>query len=170
MIESSHKNQVEQLYQEHHSWVYTWLYKKLGNQAQAADLAQDTFVRLLMKEKRLELNEPRAFITTIAKGLMKNWIERKQIEQAYLEVLSQQPELFCPSLEETVLIIESLLEVFCLLDGLPIIVRQVFLSIQVDGIKYDEVATQFNLSLSTVKRYTKQAYMQCLSAYVNSNL
>ncbi|MDG6404630.1 sigma factor, partial [Pseudomonas quasicaspiana] len=37
----------------------TWLRSKLGNAADAADLAQDTFVRLLNRHELLELKAPR---------------------------------------------------------------------------------------------------------------
>ena len=36
----------------------------------AADLAQDTFVRLLQRREQLQLNAPRAFLRTVARGLV----------------------------------------------------------------------------------------------------
>jgi RNA polymerase sigma-70 factor (ECF subfamily) len=38
---------VAALYTTHHGWLQGWLRKKVGNAFDAADLAQDTFVRLL---------------------------------------------------------------------------------------------------------------------------
>ena len=38
---------VQALYGAHHGWLLGWLRKKLNNQPQAADLAHDTFTRLL---------------------------------------------------------------------------------------------------------------------------
>jgi len=35
------------LYVAHHGWLQAWLRRRLGDAHQAADLAQDTFVRLL---------------------------------------------------------------------------------------------------------------------------
>ncbi len=52
---------VQTLYSDHHGWLHTWLRGKLGNAADAADLAQDTFVRLLQRREQLQLNAPRAF-------------------------------------------------------------------------------------------------------------
>ena len=46
---------VQTLYSTHHSWLNRWLRSRLGNAADAADMAQDTFVRLLQKTERLEL-------------------------------------------------------------------------------------------------------------------
>ena len=41
----SQSNIVEVLYQDHHSWLTGWLRRKLGCPQNAADLAQDTFIR-----------------------------------------------------------------------------------------------------------------------------
>ena len=38
---------VNQLYSEHHLWLRNWLNSKLNCHGDAADLSQDTFVRIL---------------------------------------------------------------------------------------------------------------------------
>ena len=67
---SSPEFAVQALYRSHHGWLNAWLRARLGNAADAADLAQDTFVRLLQRSERLELKAPRAFLSTIARGLV----------------------------------------------------------------------------------------------------
>ena len=42
--------QVQTLYSEHHGWLQGWLQRKLGNRCDAADLAHDTFLRLLTRQ------------------------------------------------------------------------------------------------------------------------
>ena len=41
------------LYSDHHGWLVGWLRRRLGNPCDAADLAQDTFVRVLGKPQSL---------------------------------------------------------------------------------------------------------------------
>ena len=55
------------LYSDHHGWLHGWLQRRLGNAWDAADLTQDTFVRVLGRP--IAGNEPRALLTHIAKGL-----------------------------------------------------------------------------------------------------
>ena len=45
-------NPVEVLYNDHHHWLTGWLRRKLGCPDNAADLAQDTFIRVLSAGKR----------------------------------------------------------------------------------------------------------------------
>lgn len=40
--------QVDALYRQHHGWLRGWLRQRLNNSADAADLAQDTFIRVLL--------------------------------------------------------------------------------------------------------------------------
>lgn len=62
--------------------------KKVGFTFDAADLAQDTFAKLLCKNDMHAIIEPRAYITNVAHGLMANFFRRKDIEQAYLNALA----------------------------------------------------------------------------------
>ncbi|MDQ3268509.1 MAG: RNA polymerase subunit sigma, partial [Pseudomonadota bacterium] len=78
------QQEVHALYSNHHGWLYGWLRKKLGCSHRAADLAHDTFVRLLAREERVAIQEPRAFLTTVAQRVLANHWRREQIERAYL--------------------------------------------------------------------------------------
>jgi RNA polymerase sigma-70 factor (ECF subfamily) len=49
-----------------------------------------------------------------------------------------------------------------MLDALPPLVKRTFLLSQISGLKYDDIAEQLGVSLITVKRYMKQAFVQCL--------
>ncbi|WP_372439138.1 sigma factor-like helix-turn-helix DNA-binding protein, partial [Pandoraea sputorum] len=50
------------------------------------------------------------------------------------------------------------------LDGLPMLVKTVFLYSQLDGMSYVDIAAKLNLSERTVSRYMKQALCQCYMA------
>lgn len=155
---------LHDLYNDHHGWLSGWLRRRLGCPDNAADLAQDTFVRLLNGREVDSLREPRAFLTTIAKRVLANHYRRQDIERAYLESLAALPEEHAPSEETRAIILQTLLELGRLLDGLPRVVRQVFLLVQLDGLTYAEVAAQLGISLSSVKRYQAKAALQCYFA------
>ena len=83
---------ISTLYRHHHSWLYQWLKRRLNHSEDAADLAHDTFLRILKRKDELYFDQPRAILTTVAKGILINWYQRKSIEKAYLEALSSRPE------------------------------------------------------------------------------
>ena len=45
--ESLEHRELGRLYRDHHGWLRGWLLRRLNVPAEAADLAQDTFLRLL---------------------------------------------------------------------------------------------------------------------------
>ncbi|WP_341316430.1 sigma-70 family RNA polymerase sigma factor [Paraburkholderia sp. IMGN_8] len=159
---SHHEMQV--LYSNHHGWLHAWLRKKLGCAHRAADLAHDTFVRLLARDEPLALEEPRAFLTTVAQRVMANYWRREQIERAYLDALALVPEALAPSPEERALLLEALCEIDSLLERLPLAVKRAFLLAQLDGLGHAEIAAQLKISISTVKRHLVRAGAQCFFA------
>ncbi|WP_373986878.1 sigma-70 family RNA polymerase sigma factor [Duganella sp. BuS-21] len=150
------------LYSNHHSWLHRWLWAKLGNAHDADDLAQDTFTRILGRSDLAALSEPRAYLTTVAKGVLVNWYQRQSLERAYLEALAALPEPTAVSPEQRLLVLETLHEIDAMLDALPSKVKQAFLMSQLDGMGYADIALHLGLSLITIKRYMKQAFLQCL--------
>ncbi len=155
--------EVTALYTDHHGWLQGWLRRKVGNACDAADLAQDTFVRILGSRELQTLESPRAFVTTVAKGVLVNWCRRQALERAYLDALALLPEPEAPSPEQKALVLEALHEIDAMLDALPVLVRRTFLLSQLDGMKYDDIAVHLGISLSSVKRYMAQAFRQCLA-------
>jgi RNA polymerase sigma-70 factor (ECF subfamily) len=151
------------LYRDHRCWLQGWLSGRVGCRETAADLTQDTFARLLQDRDLTALREPRAFLTTVARGLAANWFRRQSLERAWLEHLAALPEAVVPSLEDQGVVREALQQIDATLDGLPTAVRQVFLLAQFDGLRYDAIAVRMGLSLSTVKRHMKRALVGCLA-------
>lgn len=154
---------IETLYCHHHGWLLGWLQRRLGNSCDAADLAHDTFIRILAGRSVASIKEPRAYLVTVARGILVNWYERKTLERAYLDALALLPEPEAPSPEHQHLILETLHQIDTLLDALPERVRQAFLLSQIEGLRYEDIAFKLGCSLISVKRYMKQAFLQCLT-------
>ena len=160
----SQSNHVEVLYVDHHSWLTGWLRRKLGCPHSAADLAQDTFMRLLTARETPTLTEPRAFLTTVAKRVLFNHYRRQDLERAYLQALADLPEAVAPSEEERAIILQTLVELDQLLDGLPSPVKRAFLLAQLDGLSYAQIGAQLGISIATVKRHLNKAALRCYFA------
>ena len=152
---------VEGLYHAHHNWLTSWLRRRLGCPQSAADLAQDTFVRLLQRREQLQLNAPRAFLRTVARGLVIDHWRREELHRAYLEALAHVPEALAPSAETRELLLELLERIARMLDGLKPKVRRAFLLAQCEGLKHQAIAEQLGISVRTVERYIADALYHC---------
>lgn len=118
----------------------------------AADLAQNTIIRILAFLEATTVNKSRVYLKMIAKSLMFNWYRRQALEHAYLDTLTHLPETEVPAPEQQI-ILETLHEVDRMLNSLATKVRQVFLLSQTVGLKYEMLAKQIVVSLGSVKRY-----------------
>ena len=149
-------------YQAHHPWLCRWLNKKVGCAHHAADLAQDTFVKLLLKQEGLQhVYTPRIYLLQIAKGLMIDQWRRQALEQSYLNALSQEESSYI-SQEQQAMIVEALLEVDAMLSRLNPKAKAAFLLAQIYGFQYQEIADRLAVSERMVKKYMANAMMHCL--------
>jgi RNA polymerase sigma factor (sigma-70 family) len=155
---------VHELYAAHHGWLQGWLSRKLGSTFDAADLAQDTFLRVLLKcqaEVLQELAVPRAYLTTIARGLVIEHWRQRSLERAWLEMLAQMPEPEAPPPETRLVFLQALMSIDTLLDELKPRVRTAFLWARLEGMTCPQIAERLGVSLATVERYIGTALRHC---------
>lgn len=153
---------LDNLYKDNHQWLLGWLLSKVGCYHRAEDLTHDTFLRLLQQPER-DLDKPRAYLRTVANGLVVDFFRRRSLEEAYQQALTNLPEVAMISAEEQHLLKEALEQLDILLNQLPARVKQVLLMSQLEGLTYVVIAEQLGISLRTVKRDMQQAIIHCLT-------
>ncbi|CAM3603924.1 RNA polymerase subunit sigma [Bordetella sputigena] len=150
------------LYRDHHGWLLGWLRRRLGNAADAADLAHDAFLRLILKpapDGFATGGAARAYLRAMAQGLCTDLWRRREVEQAWLECLAAQPVACVPSPEHHSLVIETLMEVGEWLGRLPETVRTAFIQAQIHGLSTREIADHMGVSLRMVQKYLARAML-----------
>jgi RNA polymerase sigma-70 factor (ECF subfamily) len=155
---------VEVLYSDHHGWLRGWLRKKLGNAFDAADLAHDTYVRIIASGIAPPPDQSRRHLAQVANGLVIDLYRRRHIEAAYLAAISMLPEPEVPSEEDRALVIEALVEIDFILHRLPAKVRTALLLCKLDGLSYREISARLGVSVSSVEKYIASALLACYQA------
>ena len=149
-------------FSDHHRWLLQHIQRRLRNHADAEDTVGDTFYQMLVARVDPDsIEQPRAYLSTIARRLIYDRHRRRKLELAYLERLSTLPEVLAPSPEEQLQLIQALVAIDRALDGLPMVVKAAFLYSQLDGLSYVAISHKLGLSERTVSRYMKQALRQC---------
>lgn len=164
MGEPPYQREITQLYSEHHGWLLTWLRRKLGCRQNAADLAQDTFARILhTRECVATIREPRAYLSTTARRLIIDQARRRQIEQAYLRELALTLDALegFQSPEQIHTTLEALEHIAFILEGMHAYSRQAFVLYYLEELTQQQIATQLKLSERTVRKYLIQALVHC---------
>jgi len=159
---------IRVLYEDNHDWLCQWLRRRLDCSEEALDLAQDTFLRLLRKPDDVPgIKEPRAFLTTVARGLLNDHWRRRSLEQAWLEALAALPVEMAVDIavspESLVSMQQELQQLDAMLATLAPQAREVFVLSQLEGLSYLQIAERTRLSDRTVKRYMAQGFELCLT-------
>lgn len=145
---------INALYQEHHPWLVRLLINKLNCPFDAADLAQDAFIRLINNPKKFDnLVGARHYLSRMANGMSIDLWRKQQLEQAYLATLSAEPNHTTQTLEQQHIIIETLFQIDKQLRALPNKIALTFIAVNIEGLTYQQVATKQGISVSSVKNY-----------------
>ncbi|WP_332740377.1 sigma-70 family RNA polymerase sigma factor [Hydrogenophaga sp.] len=156
--------QVHALYSNHHGWLYGWLRRKLGCPHQAADVAHDTFERVLAaRDSLFGVEQPRAWLTTTATRLIIDEARRERLRQAYLAELSLfvQANEGYPSPEQTLVALQALEQLSAVLEAVSPKARAAFVRHYLDGATMATVATELGVSARMVGKYLAQVLVQC---------
>jgi RNA polymerase sigma factor (sigma-70 family) len=164
--ETSLQQAVHSLYSDHHGWLLGWLRKKLSCAHSAADIAQDTFLRILLsRDVLVGMREPRAYLTTTAKRLILDRARRRRIEEAYLSELAILAETasvgFAP--EQVLEALQALEQIGKVLEGVTPKAREAFLLHYLEDLPQDAVALELGVSDRMVRKYLAQVLLQCRS-------
>lgn len=159
---------IGQMFKKDYQWLCACVARALGCHHSAQDIASETFLRVLALPDPTAIREPRALLTTIARRLVYEGWRRQDLERAYLESLALAPLPVHPSPEERALLIEALLAVDRLLDGLSAKAKAAFLYHQLDGLTYAEIGHCLGVSPSRVQQYMAEAFKRCYLALADT--
>ena len=157
------KSLLASLYQDNHAWLRGWLSRQVRCPQDAADLTQDTFLRAYDARQLDRIQEPRAYLSTVARRLLCSLWRRRKQEQSYLDQLADLPPAHAPSAEDIALVREAIEAIDRALEGLPSRVKRAFLLNRLEGMPQQAIADLLGVSLATVERDLRRAFVHCLT-------
>lgn len=156
---------VEQAIRKHHGMLLNWLAKKLGNAADAADVAQDVYMRIYRFARTGMVENPQALLFKTAANLAINELKRRQrvlqrqvtttddtVADVVAEVATDDP-----TPEEAM---DRKQNIHALVDAirqLPEKPRMAFVKNRFEGKTYGDIAVEMGVSESTVEKYMMDA-------------
>jgi len=160
---------VGALYLDHHRWLIGWLRRRVGCSQHAADLTQDTFVRVLaLRDALPALQAPRAYLATTARRLLVDCARRQAIEQAWNDECAARAELAgaYPSPEASLIALRTLEALSRALEGVAEKAREAFVLHYLEGLTHADVAARLGVSDRMVRKYLAQVLVRCAPAPV----
>ena len=133
----------------------------------AEEAVQEVFVRLWEKHSELKLHGSlKSYLLKSAQNYCLDEIRRRNIREQFAGEMELQ-SLYVNDTEEYILYSDLLNQIDRLLEQMPEEVAQTFRMNRFDGLKYQEIASQLNVSLRTVESRISKA-LQILHKAMNN--
>ncbi len=156
---------VQRLAAEHNDDLIRYISRRVRSLADARDVAQEAYVRLLRLERTDLIREPRSYLYRIAANVLYEFQLRQRTDQAGL--LRWRSEASAGEEADAGAEIESLAlqrSMESALAQLSPKCRAVLILHRRDGMTYEEIADQIGISTSMVKKYLIQGLRHCRKA------
>jgi RNA polymerase sigma-70 factor (ECF subfamily) len=163
---------INQLVASQGSSLERFLTRKLDNPADAAEVAQEAFLRIYRLREPEKLDNARAFLFQVASNLAVDHLRRRSLHYRFLKSEKGHSSEGEPSAsnasaaspEQIISAREKLALIYRAIDGLPIRCRQAFMLHRNSGLSYSQIARELDVSVSSVEKYILQALKECRRA------
>lgn len=163
-LESESKPLFEAAFREHHASLIYFVRRRVGSDADARDIAQEAYLRLLRYRDKQDLPSLKALVFRIAINLLgmrgrtartHHSVDHRSLDEE-LELPANEPSLERRLTAEQQL--ERLMEV---IKGLPTKCQQVFILSRFHDMNYPEIAARCGISVKMVEKHIANALTIC---------
>jgi len=155
---------VERLYAEHYGALRTFFYRRIRTQCDAADLAQEVYLRMLQVSDTDEIRNPELYLYTVASNLVKEHAVRGRRQEQAVDVEDASVEDLIselPTLDRQVHASQRVLRLRTVLAQLSPKCRAVVILRYRYELSYQEIAERLGVSSNMVKKYLAHAVVHC---------
>ena len=154
---------VAALYRRHHGALRRFLTRMLRCEDSAADVAQETYLRLLRLGPRRKVADPRAYLFQVAANAARDRLARERTRERVVDAAPPDETVACqrPGPETEAANGERLRILAEAVDGLSPRCREVFLMSRVEGLANAEIARRLGISRNMVEKHIIKAMLRC---------
>lgn len=157
----------EELFRRWDRRIYPFVLKMIRTPTLAEELTQEIFIKIWQHREKLNaVSNPEAYIFTIATRHTLDQIKRQLNESRMLEKFSALRSLSHNDTEETLLLRDRTALVQQAVDQLPPQQKAVYLLSRQEGLDYDAIGRQLNISPNTVRNHLVKA-LQSIRTYLH---
>lgn len=149
--------QVASWADEWHDDLVRFLARRMGAAADAQDLAQEVYLRLLRADRSDVIRQPRSYLLRIAANVLHEW--RLKARQVHAHASDDLDALASPDDPEQNALADSRARRLAgEFDRLPPAVRAALVLQIREGLSYEDIAARMNVTPRMIKRYLLAAY------------
>lgn len=167
---SSWNTQIARLFAEQKKALEAFVARRTGSSQVAADLTQESFLRLARLPADKKVDNLPAFLFTIASNLVRDH-QRQMIRRERLDGGEPSEDLPCsaPGAEEQLATQQEQRLMQAAIEALPEATRHIFLLYHVDECSYREIGERLKISPRSVEYQLRRALIDC-RAFIKAHL
>jgi RNA polymerase sigma factor (sigma-70 family) len=155
---------VERLFAEHRGGLQTFFRRRIRSKADAADMAQEVYLRMLRISDQAAIRNPVPYLYTVANNLVKERavLDRRQASDIDIEQVATHEQL------ATLPAFDGELDAAQRVGRLRVVLKQLRPKCRAavelrftHGLSYREVALRLGVSPQMAKKYVEQALVHC---------
>ena len=155
---------VERLFAEHRGALQSFFRRRIRSKADAADMAQEVYLRMLRISNQAAIRDPVPYLYTVANNLVKEHavLDRRQASGINIEEVATHEQL------ETLPAFDGELDAAQRVARLQVVLEQLRPRWQAavelrftHGLPYREIALRLGVSRQMAKKYVAQALLHC---------
>ena len=158
---TSRDREIARLFREYNGSLVRFVCTRLGNRHEAAEVAQEAYLRLLQLEQTVAEDSLRWYLFKIASHIATDRF-RQLTTRGRIDHLDEGDELDLASPTEcSVMAADELAKLVTALRELPPKLRKAFLLCRLGGLSSAQIAARINISDRMVRLYIKRALAYC---------
>lgn len=158
------KSLVERLFAEHGRALQAFLFRRVRQHTDAAELAQEVYLRMLRVADMTAIRNPEAYLYTVASNLAKEHARHERQDGAALDVddpLVQEQLAELPTFASQMDAEQRIRRLREVMQQLPLKCQAAVVLQYWQGLSYEEIAQRLGVSTHMVKKYLTQALVHC---------
>jgi RNA polymerase sigma-70 factor (ECF subfamily) len=156
---------VKEIVGRYHVTLLGFLRQRLRQSEDAADVAQETYIRMMQYEGSRVVQSPSSLLFRIAINVARDLGRSEQVRRVRDQCQFDELELDSgrPGPEREVAAAQDLDVLYAAIDGLPPKCRQVFLLSRMNEMTYPEIARHCGISVKMVEKHISHALAACMA-------
>ena len=164
-VEQGHESlSVHEVIRRHHDSLIRFLRQRLRVKDDAADVAQETYIRMMQYEGSREIHSPSSMLFRIAINVANDLGRSEQARRVSDQTSLDGLELPCgaPPVEREIAAQQDLTLLYEAIENLPTKCRRVFLLSRVHHMTYPRIAAHCGISVKMVEKHIGHALAICM--------
>src|SRR4029077_19585265 len=161
---TANKTLVERLFADHGGALQGFLARRVRRYPEAAELAQEVYLRMLRVADLDTIRNPEAYLYTVASNLAKEHSRQQRKDAAALDVddpLVQEQLAELPTIAGELDNEQRIRRLRVVLQQLPAKCQAAVVLQYWHGLSYEDIAQRLGVSTHMVKKYLSQALLHC---------